>query len=431
MRKTKTRPDYRGLKETLLLLVIWVGLAVTPGWAVLSDNTGQIQGRAPTGTVTLQALLPDGATLVTDNATLGQALIPNQFSVSPAITNPVLQDADGDSGLSEQLDFPGATLTWTHNGTALTAAQLAAPLGNNFSGETLALTVSAPLTISSVTGLPTTAGAQIYTTEYALVVDTVPPTNPLEITLDKNTAYVEGGVINMTVTARDSGGNPVSGAFISFVASATVDRQGNTGGWTGTSGPLLLDNTNLGGLFVTGPDGTVTIAVTQPGGLGVKTTITATSGTTTASTDVIFAIVTSPDTPLANMYGHMSETVIANSRTYKRPILQTEWPGGSAITINNESWGRYEYTFAATQLCGGIVYVPTLIQLISLQATTPLGQFETVHGWPSGNASLGEGFYWSNTQVAALQLLYVLHLNTAQERELSPAIPSLITCLQN
>ncbi|HFO2534051.1 TPA: hypothetical protein ACHJX8_003857 [Yersinia enterocolitica] len=156
MREAKTGTGRGWLRGTVLAVIM--ALVAGPTLAVLSDSTDRIHGTPPTGTVTLLALLPDGTTLVADNATLGWALIPNQFSVSPTVNNQTLSDADGDTGLSAIPDLSSATLNWTHNGTPLTPAQLAAPLGTNFAGQALALNVSMPMTVSSVTGLPTTAG---------------------------------------------------------------------------------------------------------------------------------------------------------------------------------------------------------------------------------------------------------------------------------
>ncbi|MFQ6293131.1 hypothetical protein ACLMO3_22640, partial [Yersinia enterocolitica] len=170
MRKTTTIPALVRHWLNGIFLALFMGVLATPAVAILSDKTGQIQGQAPTVTGRLQVLSPDGESVVADNAILGGDQIPNQFVVSSSTADLVLQDTDDDSGLSAWVDTDHATLSWKHDGTELTSAQLAAPLGNNFAGQTLTLVVSAAVTVSSVTGLPTTAAPQTLTSRYTLSV---------------------------------------------------------------------------------------------------------------------------------------------------------------------------------------------------------------------------------------------------------------------
>lgn len=380
MRKTETGLGRRWLRW--MLLALSVGLMMGSALAVLSDNTGRIQGRAPTVSGNVQVLYPDGATVVQNGDVLGLTQIPNQFQFPSDQPGLILQDADGDAELSVWVDTASATLTWTHNGTPLTSAQLAAPLGNNFAGQTLALAVSVPVTVGTWTGMPNVGGSYI-TSAYTLAVDM--PTS-LDISLDSNTAYVEGGTIMMTVTARGGNGAPLPGTVVNFTYGDTaVDRQGNTGGWTGINGELQLAGTDIGSqTFTTGAGGTMTIPVTHPGGLGVKSTILAftTTPLTTATTDVIFPIITSPDTPLANMYGHMTDVVTVGGVSFKRPLLVPEASNYYGTTSErNETWPLYNTTGATTQ-CGGLARVPSLNQLRALYAENPDQSMHTLKGWP-------------------------------------------------
>lgn len=158
----------RWRNEVLLMLII--GLVTTPAMAILSENTGQIQGQAPSVTGNVQVVFPDGETALTDNAMLGLDQIPNQFRVSSSTAGLVLQDADGDTGLAALVDIEHSTLSWKYNGTALTSAQLATPFRVYFAGQTLTLDVSTPVTASSTTGLPTTAEPRLLTHSYTLTV---------------------------------------------------------------------------------------------------------------------------------------------------------------------------------------------------------------------------------------------------------------------
>ncbi|MDN0127669.1 adhesion domain-containing protein [Yersinia massiliensis] len=385
MREAKTGTGRGWLRGTVLAVIM--ALVAGPTLAVLSDSTDRIQGTPPTGTVTLQALLPDGTTVVADSATLGWALIPNQFSVSPTVDNPTLSDADGDTGLSAIPDLSSATLNWTHNGTPLTPAQLAAPLGNNFAGETLALTVEAPVTFRSVTGLPAMGVPLHISSPYTLQVAVVIPAQ-LDISLDSPTAYVEGGTIMATVTARDNVGDPLPGTEIRFLSTGGQDRQNGFGPWGGINGPLFLNDTTIAsaGTFTTDANGQVVVAVTNPQGLGLRRTLSVQSVSAPSVfgfTDVTFAIITSPDTPQAQMFGHMSETVTANGVTFRRPNLDAELAGDSAgYAENNETWGRYDYASAIGRVCGSEPNLPTRPELEALYAAYPSYEMNTVQGWP-------------------------------------------------
>ncbi|MBL5829841.1 Ig-like domain-containing protein, partial [Serratia fonticola] len=153
-----------------VLLMLTIGMVTTPAMAILSDKAGQIQGQVPSVTGNLQVLFPDGETLLPDNTMLELNQIPNQFRVSSSTEGLVLQDADGDTGLAALVDIEHAILSWKYNGTALNPAQLAAPFRDNFAGQTLTLEISAPVTASSTTGLPTTAEPKHLTSRYTLTV---------------------------------------------------------------------------------------------------------------------------------------------------------------------------------------------------------------------------------------------------------------------
>ncbi|MBL5829222.1 hypothetical protein [Serratia fonticola] len=156
--------------QSIIILMLTIGFVTTPAMAILSDKAGQIQGQAPAVTGNVQVLFPDGETVLTDNAVLELNQILNQFRVSSSTAGLVLQDADGDTGLAALVDIEHANLSWKYNGTALTSAQLAASFRDNFAGQTLTLDVSAPVTVSSKTGLPTTAEPRLLTKSYTLTV---------------------------------------------------------------------------------------------------------------------------------------------------------------------------------------------------------------------------------------------------------------------
>ncbi|MCV5283713.1 DUF823 domain-containing adhesin, partial [Escherichia coli] len=76
---------------------------------------------------------------------------------------------------------------------------------------------------------------------------------------------------------------------------------------------------------VTGADGSTTFTLKQDNSTGLRTDLTASLdgvSSVQATLPVVFTVVTSPDSPKANFWGHMPETVTAaDGMTYKRPLL--------------------------------------------------------------------------------------------------------------
>lgn len=214
MRKTTAIPLLARHWLNGIFLALLMGLVTTPAVAVLSDKTGQIQGHTPTASGRLQVLYPDESA-VANSTLIREGQIPNQFRVSPSTAQLVLEDIDGDGGLSAQIDTQAATLTWQRGGATLTSAQLTAPFekNNDLSGKALALEVSAPMTVSSATGIPLTAGAKPYTSTYALLV----PAFLDSATIDK-TEVQAGGQDYAEVLYRlvDGNGDPVEGVKLTW-----------------------------------------------------------------------------------------------------------------------------------------------------------------------------------------------------------------------
>lgn len=223
-----------------ILLALLIGGIATPAVAVLSGKTGRIQGQAPTVTGVLQ---------VADTEAMSK-MSPNQFKVSSSTDRLELQDADSDSGLSALIDTDHATINWYHDGIALTPEQLATPIGDNFSGQTLTLEVSAPVTASSVTGLPTTAEPKILTHSLVLLV----PGRFIGLTANGQTFDMDAGF-------------PSTGFS---QATFTVDMKGNPDDyiWSSNQPSNVVTVNNSGQVMFDAPpsSGAVTITATPKSG---------------------------------------------------------------------------------------------------------------------------------------------------------------------
>ncbi|WP_338883597.1 inverse autotransporter beta domain-containing protein [Xenorhabdus sp. TH1] len=140
----------------------------------------------------------------------------------------------------------------------------------------------------------------------------------------------------------------------------------------------------------TDSQGVLSIAVADPNGSGVKTTLSISADGTAApqTKDVIFTVVTSPDVPVANFWGHMPDTVVAeNGVVFKRPRLQAELTANHLYANNtysesNETWPRRREG-GATWYCEKThSKLPTKDDLMALYRAHPNNEMHDLLGWP-------------------------------------------------
>lgn len=154
--------------------------------------------------------------------------------------------------------------------------------------------------------------------------------------------------ITLTVKVEDAQKQAVADTPVIVTAISATNRQGVSQNVT------LLANGQRTWSGVSGKDGTVKVPLTDPNGLGVKTTLRVTAGepgnqqSTTGK--VIFTVITSPDTDNANFFGHMAETITTKYGTFKRPPLQVEGHGHKIFKVNGEDWAAMDHN-NANQYC--------------------------------------------------------------------------------
>lgn len=151
----------------------------------------------------------------------------------------------------------------------------------------------------------------------------------------------KGEAIPLTVTVKDRAGNPMPNEPFTLSRSDAESRNGTAYTVNGADDLTLqalspslsttsMTTTSVVFSGVTGADGTATLrcARCEP---RVKTalTVTATNDVllaTTSTLDVIFTVITSPDSNSAAMWGHMPDTLSVDSITLHRPLLYRESP---------------------------------------------------------------------------------------------------------
>ncbi|HCD1805883.1 TPA: RatA-like protein [Escherichia coli] len=215
----------------------------------------------------------------------------------------------------------------------------------------------------------------------------------------------KGTAIRMTVIVRDSAGNPLPGANFNLVRGTALDRAKYSVDSSAddlTLVPVTPAGVNMTltsniskALLTTGSDGKVTFDVTQNGTYGLATPLTATllrDTSISATMDVIFTVITSPDSPKAKYWGHMADTFTSSAGvTFKRPLLAAEATSGSSVGSNNESWSYLNVNDRATSDCS-LEYQPRLNELQGLYNDHPGGAIQTDLGLP---VAAGSGNWWA------------------------------------
>lgn len=142
---------------------------------------------------------------------------------------------------------------------------------------------------------------------------------------------------------------------------------------------------------VTDANGEATVTLSQPQGAGVRTTITAEMRAgydTTDTKDVIFTVLTSPNTDKARMWGHMKNGIVEEGNLFTRPLLVDEggqYSSGS-FQENNESWAIFDSLDNAESMCAH-GQVPSVASLKHLYATYSGNKIATEWGWPTNTYS--------------------------------------------
>ncbi|GDA47257.1 hypothetical protein HmCmsJML131_00409 [Escherichia coli] len=245
------------------------------------------------------------------------------------------------------------------------------------------------------------------------------------------------------VITKDAQGNLVGNTAFILTRANSVSRANSsatmsvgaltvTDAWGNTRNNFQSTSETIYG--VTGADGSTTFTLKQDNSTGLRTDLTAkldTSSSVKAMLPVVFTVVTSPDSPKANFWGHMAETVTASDGSvYKRPLLFGELTNNYArysTFENGESWARFTSTQSAdTSMNGcGTDYMPTLDSLKSLYDVNRGNAMNTVQGWPVNMSYLTNTP--SNTQTGS-RYYNVVQLNSGAVSQIVSTVLALQTC---
>ncbi|MEZ2585228.1 adhesion domain-containing protein [Kluyvera intermedia] len=255
------------------------------------------------------------------------------------------------------------------------------------------------------TSSSSTKGAQVCLVEPRITAAAITLTSTAMDTAKASAVAEKGKTIPLTVTVKDTSGNPVANASFTLSRGDSTNRagvvitDGDVEAEMGADDLILqevmpssstIDMSTTASVFngTTGSDGTATFTLAQNKSLGLKTALTAAlpnNAQASATLDNIFTVLTSPDTNKAQFWGHMKETMTLNGKTIQRPLLLTELPSGVTpplhIMMNNEDWTMAHTIDSSTwdlaAQCGSLQKAPTADDLEALYSV-----FNKT-GWPT------------------------------------------------
>ena len=207
----------------------------------------------------------------------------------------------------------------------------------------------------------------------------------LVLTMSVDNAKVKKGeTISLTVRSNYSGGGIAANVPVTVTAISATNRQGQTEVPTAT-----LDGAATTFTGTTDGNGELVIAVKDDSTRGLETTLQVNSGNIDSTQNVIFTVLTSPDTPKANYWGHMVDAVTVGGITYKRPILNTEDTSGlgASANVNNEVWRRFN-TADSILVCPTLANMDDMLELRKIITESGAKSSDFTVGWPNG----GKGY---------------------------------------
>ncbi|EGT9194066.1 hypothetical protein JE481_002776 [Salmonella enterica] len=242
----------------------------------------------------------------------------------------------------------------------------------------------------------------------------------------------KGESLPLTVTVRDGSGTPQPNTAIRLGRTLSIDRAGVVDGSSGGGMVLTSVAPSTGSMTfnctvssctsywygITDEDGKAQLEVTQDDSRGLRTPLQAMlvdDPLTVSDMDVIFTVITSPDSEKAKYWGHMPETV-ANSAgvKFRRPLLAAEMTSNSGTyLVNNETWPLV--TAANTEKAGAtgcdVEYQPLSGDLQTLYGDNPDGAIGTNYGWPvAGNKS-----WWAADRAPNTGYYQFINLNSGDK----------------
>lgn len=162
---------------------------------------------------------------------------------------------------------------------------------------------------------------------------------------------------------------------------------------------------------MTDNEGNATLVIEQPQGVGLLTPLSVLPVnsliTTPVNRSVKFTVPTSPDTPEAQMWGHMADTLTVGDMEFQRPKLAAEATAATRTQEqDNETWARVSHADALNNpnagaarpaICRAPISLPHCMPPATAIKSTqyPAGRRRMTTGLPPSPAPLhGRRYHW-------------------------------------
>ncbi|EFE09850.1 adhesion domain-containing protein [Citrobacter youngae] len=447
----------------LLMALLMAGMVAAPASAVLKSGTWQ-EVNAATDAINGTVPLADGVTVPVYQGsillnpektnTVSFSAMPRDFSTDDApsalqLVNPV--DTEGDifavPPVRWDTQMPVIDLIWADAATPDEPLDPQPAANKTFCAQNMAgghfvvwpqinadnATTLPALYLQTITGTPFSNTISVLSQKIPVDIAAAAG-DPVTVTADHfdeqlNAAKVKAGEsIALTITTRDCQGEAVGNTAFVITRGDALNRQNGVN----NAAPVHVGDTELTTVTTeyhgtTDANGKATVVVTQASGPGVKTPLTvfaAGAPQLKSSIAVIFTTLTSPDTPFANMWGHMTETSSADvegeTYTFTRPQLAAETDGESGVvSASNENWALFNWGGADTHC----EILPDARQLMGLKIAR--GDLVTSLGWPVA----GNNEYWSSSAGTLMEYHLGVNMLTRSVVEERDETTSLVSCV--
>ncbi|QJC37552.1 hypothetical protein GJU02_02240 (plasmid) [Enterobacteriaceae endosymbiont of Donacia thalassina] len=219
--------------------------------------------------------------------------------------------------------------------------------------------------------------------------------------------------IKFLITVYDKYGKRFKFSNIQIKKIFAMDRQGD---FRKDSGKIHIEDiTNQKSydgdnfLLTTDINGELKLEITDPHGIGVRTTFEISANNyITKKINLIFTVPTSPNTPRARMYGHMTEFLFVNGIKFKRPILSAERLGDQVNHYLNEDWSKFNWYNAVSYCESQGSRLPTKDELLNFYHEHSGDDLLSNYGWPIVERF---NFIWTSTPIINMYFRDPLHFH--------------------
>ncbi|QJC38366.1 hypothetical protein GJU04_02255 (plasmid) [Enterobacteriaceae endosymbiont of Donacia marginata] len=219
--------------------------------------------------------------------------------------------------------------------------------------------------------------------------------------------------IKFLITVYDKHGKRFKFSNIKIRNVIARDRQGDIRRDSGKihiedlTNQKTYDNDNF--LFTTDINGELKLEISDPHGIGVRTTLAISANNyITKKVDLIFTVSTSPNTSRARMYGHMTEFLFVNGIRFKRPILSSERLGDQVNNYLNEDWSKFNWYNAESYCKSQNARLPTKSELLEFYNIHSGNDLLSNYGWPIVDRF---NLMWTSTPIINMYFRDPLHFH--------------------